>query len=787
MKRVRIRLRGIVQGVGFRPFVHNLAARWQLAGYVLNSSAGLLAEVEGAEAAVDRFVAAVREEAPPLAWIQEMEVAEIALAGGAGFEIRASAVETGEFALISPDVATCPDCLRDCREPGNRRFGYPFTNCTNCGPRYTIIRDIPYDREATTMAQFSMCAECRKEYHDPANRRFHAQPNACPACGPSLSGELPLPSDHGLARDLVRSRDREGAVLTETREHPPACPTDAETGSAGAPLPSLLTEARERLAAGEIVAIKGLGGFHLACDARNPAAVERLRTRKRRSDKPFALMARDLAAVEALCQVSDADRAALLGWRRPIVLLPRRPAAALPEAVAPGNRTLGVMLPYTPLHHLLFDGAPFDALVMTSGNLSEEPIVVDNQEARERIGGVAGWFLTHNRDIYMRTDDSVVRTFEGRERVLRRSRGYAPQTLDLGRTVPELLACGGELKNAFCLTKGRHAILSQHIGDLENYETLCFFEETLANLKKLFRVTPRAVAHDLHPLYLSTRYALELAGVPKIAVQHHHAHIASCMAENGLAGEVIGVAFDGTGYGTDGAIWGGEFLVAGYGGFHRRAHLRYIPLAGGDAAVRQPWRPALAYLMDTFGAGAPFEAAPPEHIRVVRRMIAAGVNSTSTSSSGRLFDAVASLAGLRQEVNFEGQAAIELEMIAEVGCAEVYPYGIDGEGPWELGFRPAIESIVRDVSSGVARGRVAAKFHNALAAATVEVCGRIAGETALRRVCLSGGTFQNMRLLGSIVAGLRARGLEVFLHARVPPNDGGIALGQAAIAARLQP
>jgi hydrogenase maturation protein HypF len=787
MKRVRIRLRGIVQGVGFRPFVHNLAARWQLAGYVLNSSAGLLAEVEGAEAAVDRFVAAVREEAPPLAWIQEMEVAEIALAGGAGFEIRASAVETGEFALISPDVATCPDCLRDCREPGNRRFGYPFTNCTNCGPRYTIIRDIPYDREATTMAQFSMCAECRKEYHDPANRRFHAQPNACPACGPSLSGELPLPSDHGLARDLVRSRDREGAVLTETREHPPACPTDAETGSAGAPLPSLLTEARERLAAGEIVAIKGLGGFHLACDARNPAAVERLRTRKRRSDKPFALMARDLAAVEALCQVSDADRAALLGWRRPIVLLPRRPAAALPEAVAPGNRTLGVMLPYTPLHHLLFDGAPFDALVMTSGNLSEEPIVVDNQEARERIGGVAGWFLTHNRDIYMRTDDSVVRTFEGRERVLRRSRGYAPQTLDLGRTVPELLACGGELKNAFCLTKGRHAILSQHIGDLENYETLCFFEETLANLKKLFRVTPRAVAHDLHPLYLSTRYALELAGVPKIAVQHHHAHIASCMAENGLAGEVIGVAFDGTGYGTDGAIWGGEFLVAGYGGFHRRAHLRYIPLAGGDAAVRQPWRPALAYLMDTFGAGAPFEAAPPEHIRVVRRMIAAGVNSTSTSSSGRLFDAVASLAGLRQEVNFEGQAAIELEMIAEVGCAEVYPYGIDGEGPWELDFRPAIESIVRDVSSGVARSRVAAKFHNALAAATVEVCGRIAGETALRRVCLSGGTFQNMRLLGSIVAGLRARGLEVFLHARVPPNDGGIALGQAAIAARLQP
>ena len=450
MKRVRIRLRGIVQGVGFRPFVHHLAGKWQLAGHVLNSSAGLVAEVEGDAGAVDRFVAAVRAEAPPLAWIQEMEVAELEPEGGTGFEIRHSAVETGEFALISPDVATCPDCLRDCREPGNRRFAYPFTNCTDCGPRYTIIRDIPYDRASTTMAPFRMCADCQREYDDPANRRFHAQPNACPACGPSLTGNIPLP--HGVPSgpgsvcdlDLVPSRDRQGAVLTE---------------------------ARRRLAAGEILAIKGLGGYHLACDPRNTAAVERLRARKRRSDKPFALMARDLAVVEDLCEVSDADRAALLGWRRPIVLLPRRPATELPQAIAPGNRTLGVMLPYTPLHHLLFDCAAYDALVMTSGNLSEEPIVVDNLEAQARIGKVADWFLTHNRDIYMRTDDSVVRVFEGRERVMRRSRGYAPQSLDLGREVPELLACGGELKSAFCLTKGRHAILSQHIGDLENYET----------------------------------------------------------------------------------------------------------------------------------------------------------------------------------------------------------------------------------------------------------------------------------------------------------------------------
>jgi len=886
MKRVRIRLRGIVQGVGFRPFVHNLAGKWQLAGYVLNSSSGLVAEVEGDPDAVEGFVDAVRAEAPPLAWIQQMEVAELAPEGGTGFEIRQSAVETGEFALISPDVATCPDCLRDCREPGNRRFGYPFTNCTNCGPRYTIIRDIPYDRASTTMAPFRMCAACRQEYDDPANRRFHAQPNACPECGPSITGTIPLPDGHGSEGGAVvteasglgpesgraPSRDREGAVLaaaselgsvcegniplpdghgseggavltevselgsvcegniplpdghgseggavlTEVSELGSVCegniPLPDGHGSEGGavltevselgsvcegniPLPdghgserrpdsaAFLAEARRRLTAGEIVAIKGLGGFHLACDPRNAAAVERLRARKRRSDKPFALMARDLAAVEALCEVSDADRAALTGWRRPIVLLPRRLSAQLPQAIAPGNRILGIMLPYTLLHHLLFDGAAFDALVMTSGNISEEPIVVDNREAQERIGNVADWFLTHNRGIYMRTDDSVVRTFEGRERVLRRSRGYAPQTLDLGRTAPELLACGGELKNAFCLTKGRHAILSQHIGDLENYETLRFFEETLANLKKLFRVAPRAVAHDLHPGYLSTKYALGLEGLPMIGVQHHHAHIASCMAENGLTGDAIGVAFDGTGYGTDGAIWGGEFLVAGYGGFERRAHLRYIRLAGGDAAVRQPWRPALAYLMDAFGPDAPFEAAPAGHIRVVRRMIAGGINTVPTSSCGRLFDAVASLIGLRHEVNFEGQAAIELESIAEEGCAGRYPYGIDGGSPWQIDFRPAIESIVREVSAGVPRGRMAAKFHNTLADATVEVCRRIGAESKLRRVCLSGGTFQNVRLLGATVAGLRARGFEVFLHAQVPPNDGGIALGQAAIAA----
>ena len=733
-RRVRIQLRGIVQGVGFRPFVHHLASRLELGGYVLNSSAGLVIEVEGDSAAIDRFVSSIREEAPPLAWIQEMHVTELDALGDTAFTIRPSVAKTGEFALISPDVATCAECLGDVAEPANRRFGYPFTNCTNCGPRYTIIRDIPYDRPKTTMADFRMCAACQAEYDDPGNRRFHAQPNACPVCGPRLSAEI--------------------------------------------------EEAQRRLAAGEILAIKGLGGFHLACDARNAEAVERLRARKKRSDKPFALMVRDLASAETICEVLEADREALVSARRPIVIMRRRHKLKLvPTGIAPGNRTLGVMLPYTPLHHLLFAGALYDALVMTSGNLSEEPIVVSHQEAHERLGGVADWFLTHNRDIYMRTDDSVVRTFEGRERVMRRSRGYAPQTLDLGRTVPELLACGGELKNAFCLTKGRHAILSQHIGDLENYETLVFFEETLANLKKLFRVEPKAVAHDLHPLYLSTKYALELDGLTKIGVQHHHAHIVSCMAENGLSGEVVGVAFDGTGYGTDGAIWGGEFLVAGYGGFTRRAHLRYVPLPGGDAAVREPWRSALAHLTDTFGGEAPFDGAPEERVRVVRRMISTGVNTVPTSSCGRLFDAVAAIIGLRQEVNFEGQAAIELEMIAEEANQDRYPFAIADTDPWQVDFRPAIECIAREAVQGRPQAAISAQFHNTLAGATVEVCRRIGRESGLQRVCLSGGTFQNMRLLGSVVAGLRGHGLEVYLHARVPPNDGGIALGQAAIAA----
>jgi hydrogenase maturation protein HypF len=722
-QRIQVRLKGIVQGVGFRPFVYNLANRLSLAGYVLNDSSGLLAEVEGDDAAIAAFLQALESEHPPLAWIQDRAVTSLPLNGDREFRIRPSVAETGKFALISPDIATCAECLADCTDPSDRRFGYAFTNCTNCGPRYTIIRDIPYDRPHTTMAAFTMCDLCRSEYEDPANRRFHAQPNACAVCGPALSAEI--------------------------------------------------AEAQRRLAEGEILAIKGLGGFHLACNARDATAVARLRTRKRRSDKPFALMVRNLETARELCVVDDAAARALSGPRHPIVILPRHPGAGLPEAIAPGNPTLGVMLPYTPLHHLLFRDAEFSTLVMTSGNLSEEPIVVDNHDAHERLGGVADWFLTHNRDIYMRADDSVVRIFEGEERVMRRSRGYAPQTLDLGRTLPELLACGAELKNVFCLTKGTHAILSQHIGDLENYETLVFFEETLANLKKLFRVAPSAVAYDLHPGYLSTRYALGLEGMEKIGVQHHHAHIASCMAENGLSGDVIGVAMDGTGYGPDGAIWGGEFLVASYAGFTRRAHLRYVPLAGGDAAVREPWRSALGYA----GAEARLAAVPEKRVRAVRRMIETGFNTVMTSSCGRLFDAVAALIGLRYEVNFEGQAAIELEAIADTSCEERYEFEISGE---ELDFRPMIERIIKEEAPAPL---VAARFHNTFAASIHEMCLRMRRESGLNRVCLSGGTFQNMRLLGLTARALRASGLELFLHRNVPPNDGGIALGQAVIAA----
>lgn len=762
--RNQIAIRGLVQGVGFRPFVYRLAQAFNLAGYVVNTSEGVRVEVEGRSAALATFITRLSRDAPPLARIEQVTVGDLEPVGETGFAIRQSTQNTRHLALVPPDVATCAACRRELADVGDRRYAYPFTNCTNCGPRYSIIRDIPYDRPMTTMSAFQMCETCDLEYRNPANRRYHAEPNACADCGPTLA-------------------------LVDVEPDTPIEVPDFIAGTLSLPI---LRAVRDSLQRGNIIAIKGLGGFHLACDAENDHAVRRLRKRKRGTDKAFALMAPNLATVERFCMVSDADRKALVSPRRPIVILPARAGTGISSAVAPGNLTLGVMLPYTPLHHLLFgdtenNPAGFRALVMTSGNLSEEPIVTHNTDVNS-LHSIADRVLLHDRDIHMRVDDSIVRTFEGQERVLRRARSYAPDPLDVGMDLGETLACGPELKNTFCLTKGPYAFLSQHIGDLKNYETLVFFEETLERMKHLLRVRPDVVAHDLHPLYLSTRVAQGFSGVETVGVQHHHAHIASCMAENHLREKVIGVAFDGTGYGTDAAIWGGEFLVADFAGFERRAHLRYVPLPGGDMAIREPWRMALSYLTDTFGSEAEFtdlpfaRAIPANKQELVRAMISRGVGTVRTSSCGRLFDAVASVIGVRHESTFEGQAAIELENIAAFGFADAYPFSIEGNDPWQIDMRPTMESLVREIRLGEETAHIATKFHNTLATVIVDVCHRLREREKLNRVCLSGGTFQNMLLLERAVAGLAGSGFEVFLHASVPPNDGGISLGQAMIA-----
>jgi hydrogenase maturation protein HypF len=762
VRRRRIRLRGIVQGVGFRPFVYNLAQHIGVGGFVLNSSAGLTVEVEGPTTMLDEFAEHLRMDCPPLARIEAINVVDLEPLGEkAQFEIRKSQAGEDKFVLVSPDVASCDRCLSDIADVHNRRFAYPFTNCTNCGPRYTIIRDIPYDRPTTTMAGFRMCADCEAEYHDPRNRRFHAQPNACPACGPTV-------------------------VLAESGS---ALPMDADFRWADST--RAFSTVRKLLHEGAIVAVKGLGGFQLACDASNALAVQRLRQRKKRSDKPFALMTRDICDVEKICVLAAGDRELLLSPQRPITILRRRSDANIPLDIAPGNDTVGVMLAYTPLHFLLFADSPdhgseFPALVMTSGNISDEPIVTSNKEAWQRLGSVADCFLLHNRGIYMRVDDSVARTFESRPRVLRRSRGYSPQPIDLGCPVTELLACGAELKNTFCITKDKYAILSQHIGDLENYETLEFFQETLANLKKLFQAEPQAIAYDLHPLYMTTRFATE-SSLPTIGVQHHHAHIASCMAENRIRDKVVGVSFDGTGYGTDGQIWGGEFLLADLTHFERSAHFGYIPLPGGDAAVRQTWRPALSWLRAAFDSEVStdlplFQEISAREIELVSRMMASNINTVLTSSCGRLFDAVASIVGLRHEATFEGQAAIELEMATQSGIEASYSFDIRSGEPAQIDMREGIREIVRDVQARISVSLIASKFHNTIAAIIAEVCRRIRYAEKVNRVCLSGGTFQNMYLLHRAVTLLRKLGFEVFLHSAVPPNDGGISLGQAVIA-----
>ncbi|MBX7213923.1 MAG: carbamoyltransferase HypF [Thermoflexales bacterium] len=751
LSRRRLRAAGVVQGVGFRPFVHQLATALTLTGHVGNDSAGVFIEVEGASAALDAFEAALRNNPPPLARIEQVLVEEIPALGETRFRIVESAARPGARTLVSPDIAVCEDCLREMADPADRRHRYPFINCTHCGPRYTLIRDTPYDRPATTMADFPLCEDCAREYADPANRRYHAQPIACPRCGPQL----------WLA-------DAQGAVL---------CREDAA-----------LQAAQAALRAGRIVAVKGLGGFHLACDATNAAAVSALRTRKGRQGKPFALMVADLDAARRVVEV-DAEAARLLGGlERPIVVLPRNAAGGVCDDVAPGQNTLGVMLPYTPLHHLLLAG--MGPLVMTSGNRSETPILTDNAAALAGLADIADVFLLHNREIQVACDDSVVRVFEGHELPIRRARGYAPFPVRLPRKVPPLLAVGGELKAAFCLAEGGHAFLSQHLGDMERLETLEAFERAVAHLQRLFRITPEAVVVDRHPGYFSSRWARGL-GLPVIDVQHHHAHIAALMAEHGLSGErpVLGLALDGTGYGEDGAVWGGEALIVDAAGARRAGQLAYVPLAGGDAAVLRPYRMALAHLRAAdvaWDEDLPCVAAcPPPERGVLRQQLERGINVVPTSSAGRLFDAVASALGICQRASYDAQPAIELEAHAALDDAgPAYPFDLHGADPVRIDAAPMWRALVADLRAGLSVGQMSARFHRGFVAAWGALAQRLCRAEGIGVVALSGGVFQNTLLLGRMTRSLRAAGLDVLVHRQVPPNDGGLALGQIAVAAR---
>jgi len=752
--RTQIWITGIVQGVGFRPFIYNLAKKYELKGYVLNNTSGVNIEVEGESSIIDEFIQRVKSEPPPQAVIFEMHSQNTEPLGYEDFTIRKSDDQEEKFVPISPEIATCKDCLKELFDPSDHRYRYPFINCTNCGPRFTIIKDIPYDRKFTTMAPFIMCEKCQREYDDPGDRRFHAQPNACPKCGPKLS----LLDDTG------------GEIN----------------------FPDVITEVCRLLKDGKIIAIKGLGGYHLTCDAMNKDAVSTLRSRKFREHKPFALMVKDVETAKTLCYVNDDEEKLLKGTIRPIVLLRKRPDCRVAESVAPCQEYHGVMLPYTPLHHVLMAESGL-VLVMTSGNISSEPIVYHDDEAFERLSRIPDYFLVHDREIHIRTDDSVSRVWHGKEVVLRRSRGYCPFPLLLPFQFEEqILACGAELKNTFCLTRGNYAFMSHHIGDLENLETLTSFEQGIEHFKRIFYIDPAYVAYDLHPDYLSTKYALSVNGVPKIGIQHHHAHIASCMCDNGIDGEVIGISFDGTGYGTDEKIWGGEFLVCDYGGFERVAHLEYVPLPGGEKAIKEPWRMAASFLDRIYGEsmfelGIDFvKSLDRKKWTIIKKMIDKGLNSPLTSSSGRLFDAVSALVGVRQEVYYEGQAAIELEMAADKDEEGFYSYDLEelGNGS-QVMLEPIIRGVVTDIADGVSVPTIAGKFHNTMAKIILNICLRVRKASVIEKVALSGGVFQNTLLLNKTSALLDGSGFKVYTQHRVPPNDGGIALGQAVIANEL--
>lgn len=757
-KGLKVWVRGIVQGVGFRPFVFNLAEQLDLKGWVKNTSSGVEIEVSGMADALAAFVENLQHHAPPLARIDDLRAESILANGWTEFKILESQPEQGAYLPVSPDVTICDDCRRELFDPTDRRYRYPFINCTNCGPRFSIIQDIPYDRPKTTMSAFEMCPDCKAEYENPHDRRFHAQPVACPVCGPKIWFE-----------------DGSGQRLGENDD--------------------AMQAARQWLQNGKILAVKGLGGFHLACDAANPAAVSELRQRKKRSDKPFALMAFDLETIQRHCVVSAEEAGLLTSRQAPIVLLERKPETRIAVETAPGQNKLGFMLPYTPEHLLLLDPAPGvpEVLVMTSGNLSEEPIAYQDEDAQQRLSELADGFLLHNRPIHMRVDDSVTRIIsagEGKTQpyLMRRARGFAPDSLSLPQPVQPLLAAGAELKNTFCLARDQYAFLSHHIGDLENYETLRSFEEGVEHYQRLFRVQPQLVACDLHPNYLASRYARQRAeneGLPLVEVQHHHAHLAACLADNGWTDPepVIGLSFDGTGYGTDGAIWGSEVLVCGYTGYQRRFHLRYVPLPGGDQAVRKPARMALAHLWQ---AGLDWDPdLPPvidlcaEERTVLKAMLQHRLNAPDTSSMGRLFDAASALMGVRQTATYEGQAAIEMEVRADPREVGFYPFELRNE---LIDPSPMWQALLADLLDGELIPRMAARFHNSVARLALEVCRVVRQEQGIRTAALSGGVWQNKFLLEHTVPMLEHEGFRVLIHRQVPANDGCIALGQVMVA-----
>ena len=748
----KLKVNGIVQGVGFRPFVFQLAEHYELKGEVANTSFGVSIHIEGPPDRLASFEADLAAKSPPLAYIVEISGNSQTVKNYTDFRIVKSKGETAMSTLISPDVSVCDDCLQEMFDPRNRRYSYPFINCTNCGPRYTIIDDIPYDRPKTSMRHFKMCPACQAEYDDPTDRRFHAQPNACAKCGPQVG-------------------------LYDNR-HKQIIANDP------------IGKAAEILKQGYILAVKGLGGYHLAADAANADAVMRLRLRKLREEKPLAVMANDIEHIQRFAEVEIKDEELLTSIQRPIVLLKKKATYPICEEVAPRNNYFGVMLPYTPLHYMLLKHG-FKALVMTSGNLSEEPIAIDNDDAFQRLADIADYFLIHNRDIYLRSDDSIVRHSAGSKRFIRRSRGYVPIPVFLKHKIPSVLACGAELKNTVCITKGDRAFLSQHIGDLENMATYDFFELTINHLKRILDISPEIIACDMHPNYLSTQFAEKQQNIEKISVQHHHAHIVSCMAENKLDGPVVGLSFDGTGFGADGAIWGGELLIVEEHNFERAGHLRYVPMPGSTAAIREPWRMAVSYLKDSFGKDfnnlnlPGLKEIESEKLTVVSEMITKGVNSPLTSSLGRLFDGVAAICGVRNQANFEGQAAMELEMLAVESDGLCYDYDWETADVLRILPAPIIRGVVTDILNKVPIGEISARFHQTLIHLFANLCEVIRSDRGLNRVVLSGGCFQNSILLSGMLRVLQGKKFEVFTHEQVPTNDGGIALGQAVVAAAI--